>query len=126
MSERAEAEHGDLLVILRHAPHGSLWLREALDLALVGAAFGQSVSLLLMGDGVWALLAGQGQGPLGQKGTQSTFDMLEMYDIERLYVDASALASRGLTPDDLLLPVIPVDAARLPAVLAGHRQIFNF
>ncbi|MCI0508892.1 tRNA 2-thiouridine synthesizing protein C [Chromohalobacter marismortui] len=126
MSEVSETPHGDLLVILRHAPHGSLWLREALDLALVGAAFGQSVSLLLMGDGVWALLQGQGSGPLGQKGTQSTFEMLEMYDIERLYIDIDALEARGLTRDDLLLPVIEVPAPALSAVLAGHRQIVNF
>ncbi|WP_280562023.1 MULTISPECIES: sulfurtransferase complex subunit TusC [unclassified Chromohalobacter] len=126
MSEITEAPHGDLLVMLRHAPHGGLWLREALDLALVGAAFGQSVSLLLMGDGVWALLQGQGPGPLGQKGSQSTFEMLEMYDIERLYVDVDSLEARGLTRDDLLLPVIGVSTPELSTVLAGHRQIFNF
>ena len=47
---------GDLLVILRHAPHGSSWLREGLDTALVAAAFGQRVTLLFAGEGVLALL----------------------------------------------------------------------
>src|SRR5690554_8205650 len=82
---------GDLLVILRHPPHGSSWLREGLDVALVAAAFGQAVSLLFQGEGVLALLKGQQAGPLGQKGTAATLDMLAMYEIQSLYVDGAAL-----------------------------------
>src|SRR5690554_1089031 len=81
---------GDLLVILRHAPHGTSWLREGLDAALVAAAFGRRVTLLFMGEGVTALLPGQAAGPLGQKGTAPTLEMLEMYDIETLLVEAEA------------------------------------
>ena len=45
-----------LLVIIRHAPHNSSWLREGLDAALVAAAFGQPVHLLFLGQGILALL----------------------------------------------------------------------
>ncbi|WP_372613521.1 DsrE family protein, partial [Halomonas sp.] len=79
----------DLLVILRRGPHGSSRLREGLDTALVAAAFGRTVTLLFMGEGVTALVAGQKAGPLGQKGTAATLEMLEMYDIDRLLVEAS-------------------------------------
>ena len=117
---------GDLLVILRHAPHGSSWLREGLDTALVAAAFGQTVSLLFQSDGVLALTKGQGAGPLGQKGTAATLDMLAMYDIESLYLEPEALERFGLGEQDLLLPAVALDAASLPRLIAGHRLVLTF
>lgn len=122
----SETPQTPMLVVLRHAPHGSSWLREGLDVALVGAAFGQTVSLLFLGDGVEALVAGQQSGPLGQKGTHPTLDMLAMYDIDTLFVDAESLARRGLTMEDLQLPVTLVEAASLPDLFASHAPIFNF
>lgn len=116
----------DLLVILRHAPHGSSWLKEGLDAALVAAAFGQSVSLLFMGEGVTALLPGQGPGPLEQKGTAATLEMLEMYDIETLLVEAQALSAHGLSAEELMLDVTPVSAEALAEALAAHRLVLTF
>ncbi|WP_458525671.1 sulfurtransferase complex subunit TusC [Onishia taeanensis] len=124
-TERSNIE-GDLLVILRHAPHGSSWLREGLDTALVGAAFGQQVSLLFSGEGVLALMQGQQAGPLGQKGTHGVIDMLAMYDIETLLVDARALSTLGLGADDLMLPVSVVEGDAVAALLERHRVVLNF
>nr|WP_298372811.1 sulfurtransferase complex subunit TusC [uncultured Halomonas sp.] len=115
-----------MLVVLRHAPHGSSWLREGLDVALVGAAFGQTVDLLFLGDGVQALVKSQQQGPLGQKGTHPTLDMLAMYDIDTLLVDAESLAQRGMTEADLQLPVTLVTTSQLPHLFSRHAPVFNF
>ncbi|MBZ9568488.1 DsrE family protein [Modicisalibacter tunisiensis] len=115
-----------LLVILRHAPHDGSWLREGLDVALVAAAFGRAVTLLFMGDGVEALRPGQTAGPLGQKGTHPTLDMLAMYDIEDLRVDATSLAERGLSTAELPWPARSVAAEELPAVIAAASPVFNF
>mgnify|MGYP000158474376 CR=1 FL=1 len=117
---------GDLLVILRHGPHGSSWLKEGLDAALVAAAFGRHVSLLFMGEGVMALMAGQQAGPLGQKGTAATLDMLEMYDIETLLVDEQGLSLFDLSCDELMLEVTCVSSAELARVLSGHRLVLTF
>ena len=102
---------GDLLVMLRHGPHGSSWLREGLEAAMVAAAFGREVGLLFTGDGVMALLEGQQVGPLGQKGSDNLLAALEMYDVERCYVDAAALR----------LPLLVLALERLPGCkeLAG-------
>lgn len=116
----------DLLVILRHAPHGSSWLKEGLDAALVAAAFGQRVSLLFMGEGVTALVPGQGTGPLGQKGTAATLEMLEMYDIETLLVDAQALSTLGLSAGELMLEVTPLAAGAIAEALSAHRLVLTF
>ncbi|WP_104204172.1 sulfurtransferase complex subunit TusC [Billgrantia saliphila] len=120
------AANGDMLVILRHAPHGSSWLREGLDAALVAAAFGQRVSLLFQGDGIMALVPGQEPGALGQKGTAATLDMLAMYDIESFYADASALDRFDMAPDDLQLPSLPVDGATIAQLIASHRLVLTF
>ncbi|GGX78639.1 protein TusC [Litchfieldella qijiaojingensis] len=117
---------GDLLVILRHGPHGNSWLREGLDAALVAAAFGQRVSLLFLGEGVMALLKDQQEGPLGQKGTQPMLEMLGMYDIETLLVDRRALSERGIEVDDLCVSVSLVEGEAIAGALAHHRQILNF
>ena len=58
-------EH-ERLVIIRHAPYSSNALREGLDVALVAAAFGQTVSLLFLGQGVLALLKEQAAGAPGR------------------------------------------------------------
>ncbi|MFY0988934.1 sulfurtransferase complex subunit TusC [Halomonas sp. C05BenzN] len=121
-----EPSVSDLLVILRHGPHGSSWLREGLDAALVAAAFGRQVTLLFMGEGVTALLRDQQAGPLGQKGSSATLEMLAMYDIETLLVEEAALTRFGLTEADLMLPVRPLSAEAISAQPGDHRLVLTF
>ena len=116
----------DLLIVLRHPPHGSQWLREGLDVALVAAAFGQRVGLLFQGDGVYALLKDQQAGALGQKGTHPQMAMLEMYDIDTLWVSETALAERELSADDLMLPVVPLNAEAVAELFARHPRTLIF
>lgn len=116
----------DLLVILRHGPHGTSWLRDGLDAALVAAAFGQRVSLLFMGEGVTALMDDQQPDPLGQKGTSATIEMLSMYDIETILVEQAALEHFGLTPDELMLPVRLLSGVALSALPTSHRLVLTF
>lgn len=121
-----ETPTADLLVILRHGPHGTSWLREGLDAALVAAAFGRDVSLLFMGEGVTALLPGQGPGALGQKGSSATLEMLEMYDIRTLLVEEQALVDFGLQVDDMRLTVTSLSATGVADALKDHRLILTF
>lgn len=121
-----ETPTADLLVILRHGPHGTSWLREGLDAALVAAAFGREVSLLFMGEGVTALLPGQGPGALGQKGSSAILEMLEMYDIRTLLVEEQALVDFGLQVDDMRLTVTPLSATGVADALKDHRLILTF
>ncbi|NVN55438.1 sulfurtransferase complex subunit TusC [bacterium Scap17] len=118
---------GDLLVMLRHGPHGSSWLREGLEAAMVAAAFGREVGLLFTGDGVMALLEGQQVGPLGQKGSDNLLAALEMYDVERCYVDAAALRARGLTAQDVtLLPVTLLEHDEVVALTVAFSRVLSF
>ena len=116
-------EGADLLVVLNHAPHGSAWVREGLEVALVAATLGQRVSVLLTGEGVWAAVKQQHSGALSQKGTHTTLEALSMYDIEPLLLDVGALSSRGLTLDAMLDGCKACDAR---TTLAGHSNILVF
>lgn len=115
-----------LLVIIRHAPHSSNWLREGMDAALVAAAFGQSVHLLFMGQGIMALLKEQGSGAPGQKATLPTIDMLEMYDIDKLWVAEESLQSMHLSANALVEGVTLIAAQEVPGLLQQHTSILNF
>ena len=124
--DKGQGIAGDLLVILRHGPHGSSWLREGLDAALVAAAFGRRVTLLFMGEGVTALMPAQQSGALGQKGTSPTLEMLEMYDIDTLLVEAEALARFGLRAEGLMLSARAVEAKELSVLAATHSLVLTF
>lgn len=119
-------QDNQILVIFRKAPAGSAWAREALDLALVGAAFGQKVSLLFMGDGVFQLLEQQNPKLIGQKGTQAMMQALPMYEIDNLYVEGHSLAERGLDLEQLAVNCQVLNADEMPKLLQQHQQVFNF
>ena len=93
------------LYVNRRAPYGSIYALEGLEVVLIGAAFDQDVSMLFIDDGVYQLKKGQDTTAVDMKNFSPTYRALEMYDVEKLYVDKDSLVERGLTEDDLLVPV---------------------
>jgi len=115
-----------VLFIQHRAPAGSASPSETLDAALVSAAFGQTVSLLFQGDGVWQLLPDQDASGNGRKSLSAQLSALPLYDVEQLYADADSLAARGLTASQLALPVTVLDAEGMRALLAAQDRILRF
>ncbi len=74
-------------------------------MVLTAAAFDQSVSLLLLDDGVFQLVNHQHPELLNLKNTAAIFKALEIYDVRDIYVEAESLSARGLKPGELILPV---------------------
>ena len=91
--------------ICRRGPHGTASGREGLDALLATSALTESLALFLIGDGVLQLLREQSPQGILQRHYAPTFKMLELYDVEEVYVCAASLAERGLTAGDLLIPV---------------------
>jgi tRNA 2-thiouridine synthesizing protein C len=81
---------------------------------------------LFLASGVAALVPGQGAGPLGQKGTQPTLAMLEMYDIDRLFVDGAGLAELGVAPETLTPDAIVIEGDAIAALMAEHALVLTF
>lgn len=96
-----------IMFISRRAPYGSVYAQEALEIALVGAAFDQRISLALMDDGVFLLRAGQDPSGVQMKQFTAAYRALGDFDVQCIYVERESLEARGMTADDLM--VVPAE-----------------
>jgi tRNA 2-thiouridine synthesizing protein C len=131
MSDMEEGESGAekvkrLMIVNRKAPYGTIYALESLEVVLIGAAFDQDVSLVFVDDGVYQLKEGQQTKEIGQKNFSPTYRALEGYDVEKLYVEQESLEVRGLTVDDLLVPVEVLPAAKLGALMEEQDVVLSF
>lgn len=76
--------------------------RESLDALLATAVFGQKLTLLFCGEGVWQLVAAQGDYSGSDKALIHSLDALPLYDVHDIFVDAASLRERGLDEAQLL------------------------
>lgn len=107
------------LFVMRRPPHSGVRLSETLDALLTAAAFDQRVAVLWLDDGVLQLLAQQQPESLALKDTSAIFKALELYEVTELCVERESLQERGLTPEDLILPVRLVGRSEINALIAG-------
>ena len=128
------------MYIHRTAPHGSIYAKEGLEVALIGAAFDQDVSMAFIDDGVFQIKSGQDTSATGMKNFSPAWRALGDYDITRLYVEKESLEVRGLNMEDLMpltwedenddyieKPSIRVvDSDELAQIIAGQDVIFNY
>jgi len=93
------------LFVLRKAAHSGLYAQEMLDIILTTAAFDQAVSILLLDDSVFQLKKYQYSEKHDMKDIAAIFSALEIYDVKDIYIERESLYERGLSADDLCLPV---------------------
>lgn len=91
-----------ILFINRRGPYGSIYAQEALEVALIGAAFDQRIAMAFLDDGVFLLRRGQDTRALGMKEFTAAYRALGDYEVERIYVERESLAARGMGEDDLM------------------------
>ncbi len=114
------------LYINRRPPHGSIYAHEALEVVLIGAAFDQDVSLAFIDDGVYQLKKNQDTSDINTKNFSKTYGALEMYDVEKLYVDKESLEQRGLSEDDLMVDVKILTSDEMKKIITESEVILNF
>ena len=90
------------MYVNRHAPHGTIYALEGLEVVLIGAAFDQDVSMSFIGDGVFQLKKGQDTTDSDIKNFSPTYRALGDYDVTQLYVERESLEERGLAIGDLM------------------------
>jgi len=108
MSEEMMEEGGTIkkfMYLNRKAPYGTIYALESLEVILIGAAFDQDVSLVFMDDGIYQIKKDQDTTAAEVKNFSKTYRALEMYDVEKLYVEKESMEARGLTEADLLVDV---------------------
>ena len=114
------------LYINRRAPHGSIYAHEALEVVLIGAAFDQDVSLAFIDDGVYQLKKNQDTSDINTKNFSKTYGALEMYDVEKLYVEKESLEQRVLSEDDLMVYVKILTSDEMKKIITDSEVILNF
>ncbi|HYB52112.1 MAG TPA: sulfurtransferase complex subunit TusC [Burkholderiaceae bacterium] len=129
MAEQAQGKKAGpkkFALVTRHAPHGTVYALEALEVVLIAATFDQDVSLVFLDDGVYALAKGQKTTGIEVKNFSPTFRALDDYDVNKLYVERESLQARGITADSLLVPVEVLDAKQIGELIAQQDVVLSF
>jgi tRNA 2-thiouridine synthesizing protein C len=113
LDEDASGVVKKFMYVNRKAPYGTIYALEGLEVVLISAAFDQDVSLAFLDDGVYQLVKGQQTKGIDVKNFSPTYRALEGYDIEKLYVERESLEARGLTEDQLIVPVEVMSGAEI-------------
>jgi len=114
------------MFVNRKAPYGTVYALESLEVVLIAAAFEQDVSLAFLDDGVYQLKKGHATKGIEMKAFEKTYGALEDYDITKLYVDEESMAARGLTADDLCVPVEIMSRAKLGKMIEDQDVVLSF
>jgi len=113
------------MYVNRKAPYGTVYALEMLEKVLIAAAFEQDVHVVFMDDGVYQLKKEQETKGVNMKNFSPTFRALEGYDVEKLYVEKESMEARGLTVDDLVVPVEVLSSQDLKALMAKQEVILT-
>ena len=113
------------LITLSHAPYGSQDAKEALDVALVLAAFEQQPALLFIDEGILQLLPNS-QSPSSHKHIGKIISALEMYEINELWVEQESLDYFGIMVDELSQPVKVINREQVSQLCAQYHQHLVF
>jgi tRNA 2-thiouridine synthesizing protein C len=114
------------MYVNRRAPHGTIYAQESLEVVLVGAAFDQDVSVVFIDDGVYQIRKDQDTSAIGTKNFSKTFRVLEMYDVEKLYVEKESMQARGMTEDDLNVPVEVKTSEEIGRLMEEQDVVLSF
>lgn len=114
------------LFVFRLPPAEQGVTEDALDLLLVAAAFGVSLQVLFIGDGVQhiAKVLDAKAEPLPRY--TKTFRALSDFEIEQRYVLQDSLQELNLSATDLTIKAEIVDARKLRTLLNTAQQVFHF
>ncbi|MCX8683855.1 sulfurtransferase complex subunit TusC [Gilliamella sp. B2889] len=115
----------NVAIIISTPPHGNAKGREALDTALALSTFNH-ISVFFMGDGIFHLLPNQHPEEILMRDYIATFNMLELYDIEDVYVCKTALDERNLSQIALNIPNQQIEITQFHQLLADQDTILRF
>lgn len=113
------------LFVIQSPAYSSCKVQELLDVVLITAAFDQKVSLLLLDDAVFHLKKNQQSEAVAEKDIGAIYRSLELYDIENIYVEQASLTQRGLSQNDLLIPITILPRAAVATTFKAFDFILN-
>jgi tRNA 2-thiouridine synthesizing protein C len=126
LAQKPRGKVKKFMFVNRRAPYGTIYALESLEVVLISATFDQDVSLVFLDDGVYELVKGQQTKGIEVKNFSPTYRALEGYDVEKLYVEKESLDVRGLTEDDLVVPVEVLSSAQMGELMNQQDVLLTF
>ncbi|MBT7956719.1 MAG: sulfurtransferase complex subunit TusC [Rhodospirillaceae bacterium] len=114
------------MYVNRKAPYGTVYALEGLEVVLITAAFDQDVSMVFVDDGVFQIKKDQETTAINMKNFSPTYRALEGYEVEKVYADKESLESRGLSADDLVIPVEILSSDEISELMDEQDVIVTF
>lgn len=116
--------HADLVFIFRSPPYSTPVAQEGIDALLAAAIFDQKIAVIFMGDGVFQL--NKNQSPTDGRNQMKMLQSLEMYDIDRIFVQESALVERGISNEQLNITCATIADQKIHQIISNASHILNF
>ncbi|MEX0738069.1 MAG: sulfurtransferase complex subunit TusC [Pseudohongiella sp.] len=114
-----------LTFLARSGPVGSSRPKALLDMVLSAAVFEQKINFIFLDDGVYQLLPDQDPARLAAKNVSSALPALELYGVDKVYVDTESLQKRGLSGRPLLISAKACNADEVRSLLADADMVFG-
>lgn len=126
-----------VMVTVRKAPHGSIYVQEGIEVMFIFATYDMDLSVVFLDDGVLALQPGQDTKGLGIKGFMASLGALVDWEVTNVYVDRQSLKERNIAEDGIISigknedtdePIRPkvLDGAEIAAMMAQQHSIVSF
>ncbi len=126
-----------VMVTVRKAPHGSIYVQESIEVMFIFATYNMDLSVVFLDDGVLALHTGQDTRALGIKGFMATLGALVDWEVTKVYVDRQSLKDRNIPEQAIVAigkdevtdaPIRPklLDSAEIAALMATQHSIVSF
>lgn len=112
--------------IFSSSPHGRASGREGLDAVLATSNFTEDLALFFIGDGVMQLIEGQNPDLILCRDYISTFKMLSLCGVEKIYVCKTSLLERGLREVALIIKAKIIEPENLSKQMMKCEKLLHF
>lgn len=112
--------------VFHSAPHGTSSGREGLDAILATSAYSEDLHVFFIGDGVFQLLKNQQPEQVLCRDYIATFKMLELYDIENIYVCQHSLIERNIDSNEIVIAAELLSQCDITVKLHQCQRILSF
>ncbi len=113
-------------ILLRKAPYGSIYTAEAYRTMMGIGVFEMDICVVLVDDGVYAMVKDQHPEKLDMKPLGDGFPMLKEFNVNRFVVHDASLAERGLSKDDLVMDVELANSEQIVGILKEYQKVLPF
>jgi tRNA 2-thiouridine synthesizing protein C len=112
--------------VFRTHPHSTARGREGLDALLATSAYSEELQVFFLGDGVTQLIAEQETTGSYSRDYLPAFKLMDLYDIEDVFICQSSMQEYGLNKADLAIEGHLLPRAAIGAKLSACSKVITF